>query len=281
MDYGFIPFFIFLIVFVVVLLGAVWLRAKSDGPLIDLSDPWNKSQPTPRLMIAKKTSSQIVWGTGTVTNIESGIPRFLIVLGLLLLANIVTFLFSIIRKNWSYLWNLSLDDFIKPQQSSTSVSSSVQQPRRYYGPGQVFTQPSPAGSSGSTGNFKFNYHVSEPEIVTTYTMTFYHGTKTLQNAKDIFINNRWKINQGMLGVHMTPNFNFAISYSLYIGAIIQLQIDPNVRLRKRSNDDYFALIPKSQLSSNNSNRYFRIEGVTPIRILDSYGNDLRISKFNF
>jgi hypothetical protein len=90
----------------------------------------------------------------------------------------------------------------------------------------------------------------------------YHGTPTWQAACDIYFKQRWKSSNGRI-VCVTPDFEFATSYSGVNGFVVELHISPKIELRYASVKEYHAPIPEGV-----SGDYYKFPGITPMKILD-------------
>jgi hypothetical protein len=122
----------------------------------------------------------------------------------------------------------------------------------------------------------------------------YHGAPSIRAASDIFIHNRWRIkNHYPNGIYMSEDFGTAAGYSGGKGAIIEIFVtipssmiveqtsmigdgdkvlDMGYRLIRNGNV-YIAPVP----SRNHNNGYYRIEGLSPFRVLDQNKNPISIN----
>jgi hypothetical protein len=95
----------------------------------------------------------------------------------------------------------------------------------------------------------------------------YHGGP-LHAVTDIYRNNRWLVGVSR-AVWMTADFNVAKGYANKGGAIVELYVAPGVSLTKNWEGVYTAPVPHAT-----PGRYYRIDGITPMRVLDTQGMQL-------
>lgn len=132
---------------------------------------------------------------------------------------------------------------------------------------------------------------------TTAPYKLYHGTPTLNAAIDIITQNRWLLKNGNReGLFMADDFKTAVVYARFKGAVVEIKVtippaliiklldmrgdndwalDMGYRLIRNRNI-YIAPTPKSM----NNNKYFRVEGLRPVGLLDTKGNPIPINHFN-
>lgn len=123
----------------------------------------------------------------------------------------------------------------------------------------------------------------------------YHGTPTLQAAKDIYLNNRWKVSctSAEHGIFMAEDFNVAKNYARISGFIVVVNvtlpsssvIDTTLRLYDndktlamgyrllKMDNIYVGLLPKKSGYS----QYYRVSGITPVGIMDTSKNQIYIN----
>jgi hypothetical protein len=97
----------------------------------------------------------------------------------------------------------------------------------------------------------------------------YHGT-TYQNAFEIFRTGLWLVGTAQSAVWMTDNFSTACNYAGTEGAIVVLSIASSVNLMNVCDGVYTYEIPYVRPQ----NEYYQIQGVTPVGILNYYGNKI-------
>ena len=156
-------------------------------------------------------------------------------------------------------------------------------------PTQKFTVSSTTPiSAAHTFGIPTNKNYRLPDIL-------YHGTPTLTAAKDIYLNNRWRVSSSSMehGIFMTEEFKVAARYAKSSGFIVVLKVTlpsssivdmssrgfdndqalaMGYRLMKMKNI-YVALLPKKAIHS----QYFRVSGITPVGILDINKNPISIT----
>lgn len=132
-------------------------------------------------------------------------------------------------------------------------------------------QPAPAVAAPvqpiiSVSPSQFAYRLGPNEL--------YHGTSHAA-ARDIFTRRRWKSNMNGY-VFMTKEFEYAADMAQRTeapgdGAVLVVHHDPLLELYTEDDSVYvFSLI--HQYGSWEHDKYYQIEGLTPIHILDIYGN---------
>lgn len=119
----------------------------------------------------------------------------------------------------------------------------------------------------------------------------FHGTPNLRSAIDIVRHNRWRLrSHSPNGIYMSENFRTAAGYAGGSGAVVEINvfISPSMivdidsmqgtskqivamgyRLI-RDGDIYIAPTPESK----GHGKYFRVEGLIPVRLLDSKGKPI-------
>jgi len=122
----------------------------------------------------------------------------------------------------------------------------------------------------------------------------FHGTSKLKSAKDIVKNNRWLLNNHYPnGVYMAEDFQTSAQYTSRSGGIVEIEVaippemiidinetpgssskilEMGYRLIRNGNI-YIAPIPET----DSSGKYFRVEGLTPVRLLDNRGRTIPIT----
>ena len=98
--------------------------------------------------------------------------------------------------------------------------------------------------------------------------TLYHGT-TRENAFDIYNTGLWLVGHTRPhAIWMGDRIDIARRYSRRKGAIVVVDVDPGLRLTPRGRGVYsyeiLGGVPKKE--------YYRIQGLTPISLLDPRGN---------
>jgi hypothetical protein len=110
------------------------------------------------------------------------------------------------------------------------------------------------------------------QTVTNHQPTnLYHGT-TFENAIEIYVTGLWLIGSSLPpAVWMTDDFEIAKEYSGQHGAIVQVHVDRGVRLTKPGGRIYIFKVPGAVAHGE----YYRIEGITPIAVLNPQGNPIQ------
>jgi hypothetical protein len=91
----------------------------------------------------------------------------------------------------------------------------------------------------------------------------YHGTPEHDSAMDILANNRWLVGvSDPQGVWLTDSFDYAEDMAGNGGYILQVYVDPRVRLKKIGHDIYLAHIPNAVRHS----QYYTLPGIRALGI---------------
>ena len=114
------------------------------------------------------------------------------------------------------------------------------------------------------GNYAHSYSV-QPNIL-------FHGT-TLKNALSIYKTGLWKVGRSKpYAVWMGDKLDIARQYSGTgsNAAIVVMQADPNINLSDYGSGVYIYEIPDAKPNEE----YYRINGLTPIDVIDPRGNSI-------
>ena len=100
--------------------------------------------------------------------------------------------------------------------------------------------------------------------------TLYHGT-TLQNAFEIYYSGLWMVGGSFPpAVWMGDNIFIAQGYARVNGGIVVIKVDPWVRLTNKGGGVYIYEIPGAVPRSE----YYKVQGLTPVGVLNTNGNRL-------
>ena len=110
---------------------------------------------------------------------------------------------------------------------------------------------------------------SQKEINTIEQPTkLYHGTSNIENAMDIFKNNRFLIGYSQpYAVWLTPEINLAKCYTLNEGGIVEFSMNPAYLLTQIFGGQWIAEVPNKK-----EGKYYRVPGLTPIAVYDAQMN---------
>jgi len=135
--------------------------------------------------------------------------------------------------------------------SSLSSPSTVKAPR----PAQILFPIPPCPSSA----------------VEQQPLTLYHGT-TLENALEIYDSGLWLIGSALpYAVWMGDTIKIAKQYSGGDGAIVVVNVNPNLRLTHRGGGVYVYGV----LDAAPNREYYKIAGLLPVALIDPHGNRIR------
>lgn len=110
-----------------------------------------------------------------------------------------------------------------------------------------------------------------PKYITPSPIDLYHGTSR-QNAIEICNTNLWLINKPIIdGVYLTSDFERAQTYAGFDGAIVVVRVDSGMGYEKEGENIFIFPIPDAKRKMK---EYYHIIGLTPVAILDYYGNKL-------
>jgi hypothetical protein len=117
----------------------------------------------------------------------------------------------------------------------------------------------------------------------------YHGTSTMEAATDILTRNRWIVRSHTpIGIYLSEDFSIAAGYAGASGAIVEVSCHIPAHLildfyKMNGTSDQilsmgYRLIRNGKifiaLTPSNKSRYYRVEGLHPIRLLDRYQNPI-------
>ena len=99
----------------------------------------------------------------------------------------------------------------------------------------------------------------------------YHGTK-LERAIEIYESGLWMVGKSRpRAIWMGDNIGKARGYSGKNGGIIVIRVHPGLGLTERGSGVYIFMIPNARPYEE----YYRVEGLTPVAVLNSEGNTIR------
>ena len=113
-----------------------------------------------------------------------------------------------------------------------------------------------------------------PTVEERWGHRWFHGTKDIGIAAKIMSTHEWYVEAAHgnpVGLYVTKKFSEAAKYSSMHGAVLVVDIEPGVPVRKLNNDSsngyHYVPVPKKKT-------YFNIRGVTPIAMLSQDGADV-------
>jgi len=99
----------------------------------------------------------------------------------------------------------------------------------------------------------------------------YHGTK-LETAFEIYESGLWMVGKSQpAAIWMGDSFNIARAHARNNEGIVVIRAHPNLGLTRQGRGVYIFKIPDARPYQD----YYRVEGLTPIGVLDSNGDKIR------